>query len=280
MCDAYRESIKRFPSQKAMCGFSRRFDASYRDAYEQVQRGVIGRPVVFRSQTCDKLDPSGFFVSYAQFSGGIFVDCCIHDIDLLLWFFGEDVTRVKSVSAVGITAVSPELRRYQDRDNAFGLIELYDEDSTDGRSDRIAHLFCSRIMAAGQEDATEITGTRGKLAVNTIPATNLVNVYDPQGIHRTIPPDYYGRFRDAFVTEANEFTACCLDDTAVPMRLEGAVKAVKIACGLQESLITGVKIDFDRAGNRITPLSSPAPEPAPSPSSAALDADRPLVAML
>ncbi|KAL1861041.1 hypothetical protein Plec18167_003674 [Paecilomyces lecythidis] len=241
--DAYRESLKTRPNQKVICGFSRRFDASYRDAFEKLQSGLIGRPSVFRSQTCDKLDPSGFFVEYAQFSGGIFVDCSIHDIDLALWFFGEDSV-VKSVTAVGITAVSPELRKYNDRDNALGIVEFYDG--------KIAQLYCSRMMAAGQEDSTEITGTAGKLAVNTQPAANLVNIYEPTGIRREIPPHYYGRFRDAFITEANEFTACCLDNTPPPMKLEGAVAAVRIGCALQESLITGKKIEFDERGNRIT----------------------------
>ncbi|KAJ9191992.1 hypothetical protein DTO164E3_8563 [Paecilomyces variotii] len=241
--DAYHESLKTRPNQKVICGFSRRFDASYRDAFEKLQSGLIGRPSVFRSQTCDKLDPSGFFVDYAQFSGGIFVDCSIHDIDLALWFFGEDSV-VKSVTAVGITAVSPELRKYNDRDNALGIVEFHDG--------KIAQLFCSRMMAAGQEDSTEITGTAGKLAVNTQPAANLVNIYEPTGIRREIPPHYYGRFRDAFITEANEFTASCLDNTPPPMKLEGAVAAVRIGCALQESLITGKKIDFDEKGNRIT----------------------------
>lgn len=112
-----------------------------------MKSGLIGRPSVFRSQTCDKLDPSGFFVEYAQFSGGIFVDCSIHDIDLALWFFGEDSV-VKSVTAIGITAVSPELRKYNDRDNALGIVEFYDG--------RIAQLFCSRMMAAGQEDCSSL----------------------------------------------------------------------------------------------------------------------------
>jgi myo-inositol 2-dehydrogenase/D-chiro-inositol 1-dehydrogenase len=42
-----------------MCGFSRRFDDSYRDAYGKVEKGLIGRPTILRSQTCDKHDPSG-----------------------------------------------------------------------------------------------------------------------------------------------------------------------------------------------------------------------------
>lgn len=224
-----------------MCGFSRRFDASYRDAHTKMDNGTIGRASIFRSQTCDMLDPSGFFVAYAEFSGGIFVDCSIHDIDLALWFFGQD-TQVKSVVASGITAVQPELRKHNDRDNAVGIVEFY--------SGQIAYLFASRMMAAGQDDATEIIGTEGKLTVNANPMRNLVNVYEKGGVRREIPLDYYGRFEQAFVAEANEFTKCCLDDETLPMKLSGAVQAVKIGCALQESLVSGKKIYFDEVGRR------------------------------
>ena len=88
--------------------------------------GLIGRPSIFRSQTCDKLDETGFFVKFAERSGGIFVDCPIHDIDLALWFFGQD-SRVKSVVASGITAVQPALREQKDRDNAVGIVEFHED---------------------------------------------------------------------------------------------------------------------------------------------------------
>ncbi|GES58282.1 NAD-binding Rossmann fold oxidoreductase family protein [Aspergillus terreus] len=230
------------PNLKVMCGFSRRFDASYRDAHRKMMSGALGEPSVLRSQTCDKLDPTGFFVAYAEFSGGIFVDCSIHDIDLTLWFFGQD-SRVKSVSAVGITAVEPDLRKHNDRDNAVGLVEFY--------NGKLAYFYASRMMAAGQEDTTEIIGTRGKVTVNAQPALNLVNVFDNTGIRREIPQHYYDRFEYAFVTEANEFTACCLENTPAPLKLEGAVQAVRIGAALQESLITGQKIFFDESGNRV-----------------------------
>jgi myo-inositol 2-dehydrogenase/D-chiro-inositol 1-dehydrogenase len=225
-----------------MCGFSRRFDASYRNAFDRMDSGSIGRPSVFRSQTCDKLDPSGFFVAYAEFSGGIFVDCNIHDIDLSLWFFGQDSV-VKSVVAVGVTAVQPELRRHDDVDNGVGIVEFW--------GGKLAYFYSSRMMAAGQHDMTEIVGTEGKLAVNANPVGSLVEMYEPQGVRREIPQDYYGRFENAFVTEANEFTAACLDNNKLPFKLTGAVQAVKIGCALQESLNTGKKIYFDETGRRI-----------------------------
>lgn len=107
------------------------------------------------------------------------------------------------------------------------------------------------MMAAGQEDCTEVFGTNGKIAVNTQPQLNLVNLYESTGIRREIPADYYGRFREAFITEANEFTASCLDNTPAPLALDSAVRAVTIGCALQESLITGKKIEFEESGKRV-----------------------------
>ncbi|GAP91383.1 putative myo-inositol 2-dehydrogenase [Rosellinia necatrix] len=236
------DAAQKKPHLKVLCGFSRRFDASYRQAYERMDQGAIGRASVFRSQTCDKLDPSGFFVAYAEFSGGIFVDCNIHDIDLALWYFGQDSV-VKSVVAMGITAVQPDLRLHNDVDNGVGIVEFW--------GGKIAYFYSSRMMAAGQHDMTEIIGTEGKLSVNANPVGTLVEMHEPQGVRREIPHDYYGRFEHAFVTEANEFTAACLDDTTLPFKLSGAVQAVQIGCALQESLNSGLKINFDEAGRRI-----------------------------
>lgn len=225
-----------------MCGFSRRFDASYRDARARVAAGSIGTPAIFRSQTCDKLDPSGFFVRYSAQSGGIFVDCTIHDIDLALWFFGAD-TQPKSVYAVGVTAVAPELKDSGDVDNGVGVIEFWGE--------KVAYVYGSRMMAHGQHDMTEIIGTQGKITVNANPAASLVELYESTGVRRACVPDYYGRFEHAFVQEANEWTACVLEGKPVPVPLEGAVRALEIGCALQESLRMARKIEFDEAGRRL-----------------------------
>jgi myo-inositol 2-dehydrogenase/D-chiro-inositol 1-dehydrogenase len=124
-----------------------------------------------------------------------------------------------------------------------GLVEFFDG--------KMAYFYASRMMAAGQEDSTEVIGTKGKVAVNTQPQLNLVQTFDAGGIRKEIPQHYYDRFEYAFVTEANEFTASCLENTAVPLKLEGAVQAVRIGAALQEALITGEKIFFDENGNRV-----------------------------
>lgn len=241
-CKQVVAEARKRPHLKVMCGFSRRFDESYRDAHSKMEQGLIGRPSVVRSQTCDKHDPSGFFVEYAAWSGGVFVDMSVHDIDLTLWFFGDNVVP-KSVSAYGITAVQPGLKKYNDYDNAVGIVEFW--------GGQIANYFCSRMMAHGQEDVTEVIGTEGKLSVNTNPQKNFVNYYGPKGITREVPAHYYGRFEGAFVQEANEFVDCCLDNKGLPLDLKNAVKAVQIGAWIQEALVKGIQIRFDETGKRI-----------------------------
>jgi myo-inositol 2-dehydrogenase / D-chiro-inositol 1-dehydrogenase len=172
----------------------------------------------------------------------IFVDYNIHDTDLALWFLGQD-NIMKSCVAVGTVAVHSELTKYDDVDNGVGLVEFW--------GGRIAYFYSSLMMATGQHDMTEIIGTEGKLTVNANPMSTLVDIWEASGIRREIPLDYYGRFEHAFVIEANELTAACLDNTKLPFKLSGAVQAVKIACALQESLRTGKKIYFDEIGSRV-----------------------------
>lgn len=87
-------AAKANPHLKVMAGFSRRFDASYRDAATKIFDGkAIGKPFIVRSNTCDLLDHTGFFVRYAPRNGAIFVDCAIHDIDLSLWYLSDPVPK-------------------------------------------------------------------------------------------------------------------------------------------------------------------------------------------
>jgi myo-inositol 2-dehydrogenase/D-chiro-inositol 1-dehydrogenase len=247
-CQQVLDTAARHPRQKVMCGFSRRFDSSYLSAYSQTLSGSIGRPTILRSQTCDKYDPSGFFVEYAKFSGGIFVDCNIHDIDLALWFFsassaGKVLPKVKSVVAFGVTALEPDLAKYGDVDNGVGVVEFYDG--------QIAYFYSSRMNPPGQHDMTEIIGTKGKLSVNANPTTGLLESHLSTGIHRDIPQNYYERFEHAFVEEARQFTDAVLENKDVPVDLTSSMEAVKIGVALQDSLKSGRKITFGKDGKMV-----------------------------
>ena len=103
---------------------------------------------------------------------------------------------------------------------------------------KIAYFYCLRMMAAGQEELTEIFDTERKLTDNMHPQSNLVNTYELFDICRELSPTYYDLFEQIFVTEANKFIAACFDDGKVPVELAGAVQAVNIGCALQERLVS------------------------------------------
>ena len=107
-CEKVLAVAEKHPAQVAMVGFVRRFDPSYRSAFQSVEAGDIGRPFLVRSQTCDKNDPDGFFVKFAPTSGGIFMDCSVHDIDLARWLLGRP--KALRAFATGTIALHPGLR--------------------------------------------------------------------------------------------------------------------------------------------------------------------------
>ncbi|KAE8141884.1 hypothetical protein BDV38DRAFT_278667 [Aspergillus pseudotamarii] len=229
------------PNTKVMVGFVRRFDEQYQAALQKIQEGAIGDPIIVRSQGAEKLDKSGFFIEYARQSGGIFVDTVVHDIDLTLSFLGEDI-KPKALWATGLIVHHHELKDCQDADNAVGVVEFW--------GGRIAHYYHSRTTAHGYDNCTEIIGTKGKISINLVPHSNRVQISNSSGIVQDATPGWIDRYREAFVTELNQFTDAILEGKKLPLRLESAYSGLHIALALQESLRTGRKIEFDENGVR------------------------------
>ena len=227
-----------------MVAFVRRFDANYQDARKRIEQDAIGRPLIIRSQGCEPLDMSPFYQQYLADSGGIFIDTVIHDIDLSLFFFGED-SIPKSVSAMGTSAHHQQLEAIGDADNAVGICEYWDG--------KIAFFYNSRTSAHGYDNATEIFGTAGKLSINLQPRINSVEICDKDGFVKTpVHPGWYDRYAEAFVTEATAWVDAVLDEAPMPHPLVSTLKSLGIAMALQESLRTGQKVFFDQSGVRVS----------------------------
>ncbi|RJE25126.1 NAD-binding Rossmann fold oxidoreductase [Aspergillus sclerotialis] len=235
------EAVENNPNTKVMVGFVRRFDEEYRSALQKIQEGTIGDPIIVRSQGAEKLDKSGFFIEYARQSGSIFVDTVVHDIDLTLSFLGEDI-KPKALWATGLIAHHHELAEFQDVDNAVGIVEFW--------GGKIAHYYHSRTTAHGYDNCTEIVGTEGKVSINLVPHSNRVQVSNFMGIVQDATPCWFDRYREAFVAELEQFTDSILEGKELPLRLTSACTGLEIALGLQESLRTGCKIEFDTNGKR------------------------------
>lgn len=158
-----------------------------------------------KSTTQDAYDASGTFVAYAKASGGIFMDCGIHDIDMSRWLLNTSSAgrgEVKRVVASGLITAHPELVEQDDCDNAFGIIE-YTNDTT-------CTLHLSRTGMGGYDSTVEAYGMEQKVVVDT-PAQSALKIADAS---RRVEgkPTYIERFGDAFIREVQTFIECCLDD--------------------------------------------------------------------
>lgn len=233
-CLRVEEVAARHPKLKAMIGYVRRFDRHYRDAYEKVKSRAIGEPFLVKSQTADKHDPSGFFVQFAQKSGGIFLDMSVHDIDTARWFLGAP--KPVRVFATGTVAVHQGLKSVGDLDNGVAMIEF--------EGGKIAVLQASRTMAHGHETSAEITGTEGRLTIGAGAHLTRVDIADAHGIRHECTPTFYERFEEAFVVELNTFADAVRNDSPLPLSLRDATEATRIGLAIQQSLKSQRSVDL------------------------------------
>ncbi|PHV05696.1 oxidoreductase [Janthinobacterium sp. BJB412] len=233
-CLKVEAEARRHPHLKVMIGFVRRFDASYRDAAAKIREGLIGKPYLIRSQTMDQNDPGGFFVRFAATSGGIFLDCSVHDIDLVRWLLGNP--QPKRVYAIGTNVIHQGLREFDDVDNGLATLEF-----TDGS---MASFMASRTMAHGHETLTEVFGAHGRLTIGAGARLHRVEISDNKGIRHECTPDFYSRFADAFLLEAQEFVDATLGKGELSLSLSDATEATRIGLAMTQAMRERRPVDF------------------------------------
>ncbi|WP_295999782.1 Gfo/Idh/MocA family oxidoreductase [Rugamonas sp.] len=233
-CLRVEAEAARHPELKVMIGFVRRFDASYRDAARKIGEGLIGQPYLIRSQTLDQNDPGGFFVRFAASSGGIFLDCSVHDIDLARWLLGSPAPR--RVYAIGTNVIHQGLREFDDVDNGMATLEFGDGS--------MASFMASRTMAHGHETLTEVFGSHGRLTIGAGARLHRVEIADQHGLRHECTPDFYSRFSDAFLLEAREFVDAALGRGTLSLSLADATEATRIGLAMTQAMREHRPVDF------------------------------------
>jgi inositol 2-dehydrogenase len=172
-------------------GFMRRFDKGYVAAKAKIEAGSIGTPVVFKSSSRDPYRPSLEYLD-PKHSGGLFIDCGIHDLDLARWYMGE----IASVYSIGGTLAYPEMKEIGDIDNAIASLYF--------RSGALGTIDLSRNGVYGYDIRTEILGTEGTLKIGYLRETPVL-VMTKNGITHDTVPYFTERFEQAYITQLQDF---------------------------------------------------------------------------
>ncbi|MCM5558836.1 Gfo/Idh/MocA family oxidoreductase [Pleomorphomonas sp. JP5] len=228
-CDRVVAVAEKHPDQLVMIGFMRRFDPAYAEAKRIISKGELGDVFSISCRSEDPVDPDGFFVRFAPTSGGIFLDCCIHDIDLVRWML--DGAEVSSVSAAGSRVMYPALGECGDVDNGFATVTF--------KGGQVATFHVSRTSHRGYEATMAVTGTRGGLDIGrNVPRGPItLEVGGNRQIEGQV--DFFERFGDAFLHEARAFVEAVRTGGPTPSSIADAREATRLACAMREALRVG-----------------------------------------
>jgi predicted dehydrogenase len=138
-------------------GFWRRFSPPWRAAKARLAGGEIGAPLYVRLAQWDGDPPPPAFCDPAV-SGGLAIDCGVHEYDLAEWLTGRQVVRV---SAWSLPVVDEGVGRAGDVDNLVAVLEL--------AGGAVATVDLSRNARFGDDVRTEVLGSDGALLVESLP---------------------------------------------------------------------------------------------------------------
>jgi predicted dehydrogenase len=202
-------------------GFMRRFDPAYRRAKSRLDRGEIGRPILFKSL---QFDPGPPPLAYADpsVSGGIHIDMGIHDYDLARWLVADEVS---DVHAWGSSLAYPELATIGDVDSA--VVNLRYASGATGtvqlaRSDTV------------EDVRTEIVGEHGVVSIGRRPSR-------PAGRDAGWGSGPL-RFEAAYAAELRSFVRAIAHDRPVAVDGSDALAALRIALAARDSMRQGAPV--------------------------------------
>jgi scyllo-inositol 2-dehydrogenase (NAD+) len=204
----------------------RRYDPAYREAYGAIERGELGRTVLFSAISRDAQPPPRSYFS-SPGNGGLFIDSGIHDLDLARWLMRDEV---ESVSATGAVVACHELADVQPIDagiitlrfvrGALGTVQVY------------------RNAVYGYDIRTEVIGTEGTVVVGDH-RWRAVEVLQANGISHTMEHHWLERFAEAYALEMADWVERMSGDKPPAVSGEDGVRSVTLAVAAEESRVTG-----------------------------------------
>lgn len=203
-------------------GFWRRFSPPWATAKRLLDAGAIGRPLMIRLSQWDADPPPAEFCDPAK-SGGLAIDCGVHEYDLAEWFTEG---RVQSVSSFPMPIVSSALAETGDIDNLLAVLEM-----SDGV---VATVDLSRNCRYGDDVRTEILGENGAIFIDLLPVgrTRLATADGVVEIGESVTEDAFGA---GIRNQAEAFArAVAGEQVDVPLALT-STRSVEIGNAIRQS---------------------------------------------
>ena len=214
-------------------GFWRRFSPPWVSAKELVESGAIGRPLMVRLSQWDADPPPSSFCD-PEVSGGLAVDCGVHEFDLAEWLTG---TAVESVSALGLPIVDPSIGEAGDLDNLVATLRL--------NGGAVATVDLSRNCRYGDDVRTEVLGEEGAIFVDILP-TGRTRLATSTGVETVANSEVDDAVVAGVVAQAAAFVRCVGGGDGEVPGAEASARALATARAVQAASATGENVSLSR----------------------------------
>ncbi|TVQ23724.1 MAG: inositol 2-dehydrogenase [Spirochaetaceae bacterium] len=209
-------------------GFNRRFDPNYARLRTAIEGGEIGELHTVRLTSRDPEPPP---IEYVRRSGGLFIDMMIHDLDMVRFLVGAEVSEIYTVAEC---RVDPAIAEAGDVDTAVVTLRFVDR--------TIATIENSRRAAFGYDQRAEIFGSGGNALTDNVYGNTAV-LASESGIRRDVPLRFFlDRYIDSYVIELNAFASAVRNREAPAVDLIDGRESVVLAHAAKRSHETGLPV--------------------------------------
>jgi myo-inositol 2-dehydrogenase/D-chiro-inositol 1-dehydrogenase len=217
---------------KFQVGFQRRFDRNHKKVRDCVLQGTIGTPHIIKITSRDPAPPP---IEYIKVSGGIFLDCTIHDFDMARYLSGSEV---EEVFATGTCLVDQEIGKSGDVDTTCVVLKF--------KNGAIGIIDNSRQAVYGHDQRLEVFGSKGCVKDHNVSATNVVVLNEESVVSEKPLHFFLERYMEAYAAEIRDFIQAIVNDGKVACGGQDALAATIIAVAATESMKTGrpVKVEL------------------------------------
>jgi predicted dehydrogenase len=213
-------------------GFWRRFSPPWRTAKDRIEGDEIGTPLLLRLAQWDGDPPPPAFCDPAV-SGGLAIDCGVHEFDLAEWLTGRSIRRI---TAWSLPVVDDGVRAAGDLDNLVAVLEL------DGGA--VATVDLSRNARFGDDIRTEILGANGALLIDALPSGR-TRIGTAAGMHTVAGSEVDDVMAAGVAEQARAFAAAARGAATDIPGAAASGRATRIGRAVIEAARTGSPVDVD-----------------------------------
>ena len=210
-------------------GFWRRFAPPWVTARQAIVDGAIGRPLMLRLAQWDADPPPASFCDPLT-SGGLAIDCGVHEFDLVGWMTGLGI---QTVNARNLPLVDQSIGEVGDVDNLIAVLDL--------EGGAAATVDLSRNCRFGDDVRTEILGEDGAIFVDLLPSGR-TRLADASGVRVLAGSETDDAFVEGIKAQAQAFVEAV---RGAPIDIPGAADstlAVAVGRAVQRSAEDGVPV--------------------------------------